>query len=127
MIEFALHQKPNPRDLTAPRKFYAVTQYKGNLSLREIATRISRESTVSLMDTMAVLEGLVQVMPEFMLDAKIIKLGEFGSFRVSISSEGSETEEDFEQSLIRKIKILFRPGRELKKLMSDVQYQKVDA
>ena len=126
MIEFALHQKPNPRDLTAPRKYYAVSQYKGNVSLREIATRIARESTVSLMDTLAVLEGLLQVMPEFLLDAKIIKLAEFGSFRLSISSGGSDTEEDFDTSLIRKAKVIFRPGQELKKLLSDVNYKKVD-
>jgi len=125
MLEYALRQKPNPRDPTAARKFYAVTQYNGNLSIRDIATWISRESTVSLMDTMAVLEGLLQVMPDFLLDGKIIKLGEFGAFRVSISSEGSETAEDFETAMIRKLRIIFRPGNELKKLLSDVDYKKI--
>lgn len=126
MLEFALRQKPNPQDPTAARKFYAVTQYNGDLSLRDIATWISRESTVSLMDTMAVLEGLLQVMPDFLLDGKIIRLGEFGSFRVSISSGGSDTAEDFDQSLIRKLRIRFRPGKEMQKLLSDVEYKKVE-
>ena len=127
MLEFALRQKINPRDPLAERKFYAVTQYNGYLSLRDIATWISRESTVSLMDTMAVLEGLLQVMPDFLLDGKIIKLGEFGSFRVSISSGGADTEEDFDQSYIRRINIRFRPGKELQKLLSNVEYRKLDA
>ena len=126
MIEFALRQKPNPRDLTAPRKYYAVTQYNGDLSLREIATWISRESTVSLMDTMAVLEGLVQVMPAFMLDGKIIKLDDFGSFRVSIASEGADTAENFDQSMIKRIKVLFRPGNEFDKLLSHTEFKKVE-
>ena len=125
MLEFALYQKINPRDPLAERKFYAVTQYNGDLSLRDIATWISRESTVSLMDTMAVLEGLLQVMPDFLLDGKIIRLGEFGSFRVSISSAGFDIAEAFDQSLIRKLRIRFRPGKEMQKLLSDVEYKKV--
>lgn len=125
MLEFALRQKPNPRDPLAARKFYAVAQYNGDLSLRDIATWISRESTVSLMDTMAVLEGLLQVMPDFLLDGKIVKLGEFGSFRVSVSSDGADTAEEFETNMIRKLRIIFRPGNELQKFMSDVDYKKV--
>jgi len=38
------------------------------------------------MYTMAVLEGLLQIIPEEIMNGKIIKLGDFGTFKTTLSA-----------------------------------------
>ncbi len=124
MFLYTLIQRVNPRDVLAPRKYYAHAEYKGNEDLRSVANQIAKQSTVSPGDTLAVLETLMSVMTDFLLDGKIVHLGDFGSFRGSISSDGAETSEDWDQSLIKKMRIRFRPGKVFSHHMDAVEFQK---
>lgn len=125
MINFKIVSKVNPQDITAAQKFYAVKQSQETLTLRDFGKRISRESTVSMMDTMAVLEGLLQIVPDEIANGKIIKLGDFGTFRTTLSVEGTVTEEEFSVANIKKINVRFRPASEFVKLLSNIEYNKV--
>ncbi len=125
MIKYTLKERINPTDLTAPNKFYPFKQAQEELTLRDFAKRISRESTVSMMDTMAVLEGLLQIIPDEILNGKIIKLGDFGTFRTTLSSVGVATEEEFSPTKIKKLNIRFRPAREFRNLLASVRFEKV--
>ncbi len=125
MINFKIINKVNPQDITAVQKFYAVKQSQETLTLRDFGRRISRESTVSMMDTMAVLEGLLQIIPDEIANGKIIKLGDFGTFRTTLSVEGAATEKEFSVANIKKLNVRFRPAREFVKLLSTVEYSKV--
>jgi predicted histone-like DNA-binding protein len=111
MINYVIKQRVNPRELEAARKFYAIAQSQGSVDLRQLATRISRESTISMMDTTAVLEGLLQVVPDLLIDGRIVKLGDLGTFRTTLSSSGSETADDFNVSMIKGLNLKFRPGK----------------
>jgi hypothetical protein len=51
-------------------------------------------------------------------------LGKLGTFQVGISSEGMVTEEEVNSSVITKTRILFRPGRKLQKVLSDLSFRK---
>ena len=125
MIKYSLKERINPTDLTAPNKFYPFKQAQEELTLRDFAKRISRESTVSMMDTMAVLEGLLQIIPDEIINGKIIKLGDFGTFRTTLSSIGSDTEAEFTANKIKKLNIRFRPAREFMNLLASVKFEKV--
>lgn len=125
MIKYMLKERINPTDLTAPNKFYPFKQAQEELTLRDFAKRISRESTVSMMDTMAVLEGLLQIIPDEIANGKIIKLGDFGTFRTTLSSAGVATEEEFSPTKIKKLNIRFRPAREFRNLLASVRFEKV--
>ncbi len=124
MLSFNVISKVNPRDLEAPRKFYAVKQPQGVVSVRELAERISRESMLGIVETTAVIEGLLQAVPMLLLEGKIVKLGEFGSYRVSISSTGTESPEVFNSSLIKSPKIIFRPGRVFADKLKTIKYSR---
>ncbi len=124
MIKFRILERVNPQAPLDPRKHYALIQNQGVVTLRQIAKRISRESTVSMMDTLAVLEGFLQVIPDMLLDGKIVKLAEFGTFRVTISSEGVETAEEFNISNIKRLNTKFRPGSEFSNQFNNVKFSK---
>ena len=123
-IKFGLMERIKPNDPTAPRKHYAVAQSSGDTKLRDLANRIAEISTVSSIDTLAVLESLLTVLPNYLLDGKIIRLGDFGSFRVTLSSEGAETPETFSKDLIKNARLLFRPGKQIANAMKTAEFEK---
>ncbi|WP_456422544.1 HU family DNA-binding protein [Lutibacter sp.] len=125
MIKYKIINKINPQDVNAVQKFYAIKQAQETLTLRDFGRRISRESTVSMMDTMAVLEGLLQIIPDELINGKIIKLGDFGTFRTTLATEGTLTEEAFTVANIKKLNIRFRPDREFVNKLAGVEYSKV--
>ena len=124
-VQYSIIQRIKPGDPAAPRKFYAIAKSTGEVTLRELAENISDISTVSSIDTLAVLESLITVLPRQLLSGKIVRLGDFGTFRLNLSSEGAETEEAFNKSNIKKVKLNFRPGKIISTELKTVDYQKV--
>ena len=126
MINYSLKERVNPQAPQETRKQYAFVQNQGAVSLRHLATRISRESTISMMDTMAVLEGLLQVIPDLLAEGKIVRLGDLGTFRVTISSEGADTVDDFNVNMIKGLNLKFRPGVEFRDQLNNVKFTRVN-
>ena len=124
-INYVVVPRRNMVDETAPSKFYALSKSSGETTLRKLANRISSMSTVSTIDTQAVLEALLQVIPEELAEGNIVRLGDFGNFYTTIKSNGIDNEESFNESLIEKACIRFRPGHEIKKTLNNVQYKKL--
>ncbi len=124
-IPYSLVQRGNPSDPNAPKKFYAQIQFKGETTLRELAEEIAEISTVSVIDTKAVLDSLLEVIPRHITDGEIVRLGDLGSFAMTLKSEGSETEDGFTSSMIKRVKLIFRPGKRFKKELETADFKKV--
>ena len=60
-VNYSVIQRVKPGDPSAPRKYYAVAQTDGDVNLRTLANRIAEISTVSTIDTLAVLESLIRI------------------------------------------------------------------
>lgn len=114
----------NPANPDAPKKYYASFTSSGKIKLRQLAEHIADISTVSSIDTLAVLEAFLQVVPREMADGNIVDLGEFGSFRLRIRSEGQEIFEAVSASSITKILPRFSPGKEFKKVIENTTFEK---
>lgn len=123
-IRYALAERPNPRDMTAPRKFYAHAKSTGDINLKQLSKDISARSTVNSSDTLAVLDSLIQQLVKELEAGRIVRLGDFGSFQISISSEGADTAEQFTSSMIKGSRIIFRPGIDLRDMLATVTYHK---
>ncbi len=117
-------EKVNPRDPQGARKFYGVAQSRGEVNLRDLAEQIADISTVSTIDVMAVLEALLQVIPQHLLDGKIVRLRDFGTFRLILESNGVEKAEDFNASHIKRVKMNFRPGKEIRDALATATFEK---
>lgn len=124
MVNYSVTEKVNPRDLEAPRKYYAVKQNQGTVSVRQLARRISRETMLGLVETTAVIEALLAAVPELLAEGQLVSLGEFGTFRLTIQSDGAESPETFNRSMIKGTKIHFRAGKEFADRLSLVEYSR---
>ena len=117
--------RKNPQIPADPKKFYTQTKSTGAVDLRQLSTQIADMSTVSTIDTMAVLEALVKVVPQNIADGKIVRLGDFGNFRLTVSSEGSEKVGDVTIANIKTNRMHYRPGKQVKKVLNNIEYRKV--
>lgn len=124
MIRISISEKVNPFAPEEPRKFYGIAKSNGTINIRQLARQISKETSLGTPDVMAVIEALLQDIPEYLLDGKIVNLGDFGTFRLTVSGEGSATLEEYSTSLINKTNLNFRAGKVFKDQLNSAVFQK---
>lgn len=123
-ISYNVIPRKNPGDPSQPPKYYAQAISSGKVDMRELAEQISMISTVSSIDSMASLEALIQTIPAEIAKGNMVKLGDFGTFYLTLSSEGAETEDGFTAGNIKKYSIRFRPGKLFKNIVDDAGFKK---
>jgi len=123
-LKYRLVQKVNPTKPTDPKKYYANVVTRGEISLRELAKEVAQISTVSIADVTAVVESLLQIIPRHLGQGEIVRLAEFGSMSVTLSSEGAATPDDFSSNLIKGVNLNFRPGKEINQTLDQVTFEK---
>lgn len=124
-VKYSVIPRLNPRDRETDPKYYALVTSSGEVSLREMCERIQQSCTLTKADVQAVLVALEDVIVDALKGGEIIRLGELGSLRVSLSSKGALTEKEYNTSLITKARILFRPGAVLSEALSSLTYTKL--
>ena len=65
---------------------------------------------------------MVDVAIDSQSNGKIVRSGELGSLRISLSSNGSATVEEFEISDNKGYKVLFSPGKRIKEMTGNINY-----
>lgn len=125
-VSYVLVQRGNPSAPTAPKKFYATTKAKSELSYRSLGKEIAEgSSTVSDSDVMAVLNELIKILKRHLANGEIVRFGDFGSFQIGITSDGADSEEKYNTSLIKSKKVVFRPGIDLKEMLATLSFEKI--
>ena len=124
-VTYSVVPRINPREKDEAPKFYAQAQARGDVNIREMAERIQQTCTVHKSDVFAVLVALEDVITDALKGGEIVRLGDLGSFQIGISSKGALTEEDYDESLIKKARINFRPGSVLSNILGNLSYKKV--
>ena len=121
-IKVNIVAKINPQDKAAPAKYYANAVHGKRIELPDLAKAISKRCSMREGDVLGVLCQLMVNFTEEISEGNIVSLGELGTFYVNVSSEGAETPEKLTQSLIRGLKVIHQPTKELKKqlLLIDV-------
>lgn len=123
-IKYNVIQKAYPGDPTGPKKFYANSIADGEISLRRLSKEIAQTSSVSESDVYASLIDLAKMLAKHLADGKIVRLGDFGSFQISISSEGADSISKVTSASIKNAKILFRPCIDLRETLATLKYEK---
>ena len=126
-VKYSVIPRINPRDRETEPKFYAQVKLSGDVSLREMCERIQQSCTVTKADVHAVLVAMEDVIVDALKGGEIIRLGDLGTLRVSLSSKGALTEKEYTSSLITKSRIIFRPGSILSEALATISYTKLTA
>ena len=124
-IKFRIIEKGQPGvSGGGQKKYYASPVLDGEADLDVLTKAIERTSTVSGADIRAVLYSMVESAVELLAEGKIVRLGDLGSLRPSFSSEGHDTEEAVTAKSIKSSKVIFTPGKMIKKMFQTLTFKK---
>ena len=124
-VTYSVVPRRNPRDKDASPKYYAQAQARGDISIREMADRIQSTCTVHKTDVYAVLVALEDVVAEAIQNGEIVRLGDLCTLQVSLNGKGALTEDDYNDSLIKRARIVFRPGKVISNALESLSFSKV--
>ena len=124
-VTYSVVPRTKPGEKNDAPKFYAQAQARGDISLREMAERIQSTCTVHKSDVYAVLVALEDVVSDAIQNGEIVRLGNLCTLQVGLSGKGSLTEEDYNDTLIKRAKINFRPGKVLASALETLKFSKV--
>ena len=124
-VTYSVVPRTKPGEKNDAPKYYAQAQARGDVNIREMAERIQNSCTVHKSDVYAVLVALEDVVADAIQNGEIVRLGELCTLQVGLSGKGSLTEEDYNDTLIKRAKINFRPGTVLANALASLTFSKV--
>lgn len=124
-VKYVLTQKGNPSKPEEPKKYYAQAKSSGEVTFKKLSKEIAEGSTtVSDTDVLAVLNDLTKLLNRHLSEGRIVRFGDFGTFQIGISGTGAESPEKFNVSFIKKGKVNFRPGTDIKEMLVTLKFEK---
>ncbi len=122
---YSVVKRANPINKEAEPLYYAQPVWSSEISIRTISNQISKYSTLTPTDIMAVLESFIDMLPMWLKEGHTIRLGSFGILRLTFKSEGKENEEDVSGNDINHVRVVLRGSSEFKNEFSDLSFEKV--
>jgi predicted histone-like DNA-binding protein len=107
------------------KKYYAAPVHDREISLDSLTKAIEKTSTVSGADIRAVLYAMVEEAVSGLSEGRIIRMGDLGSFRITLKSEGRDTADAVTTSAVKKAGVIFTPGSKLQYMLKNARYTKV--
>ena len=107
------------------KKYYASPVHDREISLDGLTKAIEKTSTVNGADIRAVLYAMVEEAVNGLADGRIIRLGDLGSLRITLSSEGKETAEEVTATSVKKAGVIFTPGKKLQEMLGSAKFTKL--
>jgi predicted histone-like DNA-binding protein len=89
-MKFKVIQKRNPAQPDAAGKWYASPVNAGKLTIKDFANEIAGRSSLTRGDIENVLINFLDELPTFLKVGMSVKLGDFGTVRLGLSSEGAD-------------------------------------
>jgi len=123
-VRFKAVERPNPRDLNLPKKWYAQVVSGDDVTFDELANLISKVSNLNYGEVLGALGTLIEVIELQLRHGRAVRLHTLGTFYLSFNSSGVETTEELASSNILRTNIRFRPGKRLKRLVSTLDFEK---
>ncbi|MDR2424936.1 MAG: HU family DNA-binding protein [Prevotellaceae bacterium] len=123
-MKFKVIERINPQNRDQ-KKWYAIPVNTGKFGIKDFSKEISGRSSLTRGDVENVITNFTDELPTFLKLGMSVKLGNFGTLRLTLSSEGVENRDDFNSSKIKGAKVVFTPSPELKKELDDISYEEM--
>ena len=121
---FNVVPRKNPGDPTAAAKFYISLIRKRRVDLEEIIDRISQNSTLSRGEIKNVIESLEEELVIQLLKGNSVDLGKLGNYRLTVSSDGVDSEEEASITLVKGVRVRHRANSDLANKVKSITLQR---
>lgn len=110
---------------TNPKKYYAQAVNNGYVSFEELCAEIAENCSLTSADVKAMMDRMNYILDKNLRAGRIVQFGEIGNFRFAVGSTGSLTTKGFENTQIKKPKIVFTPGSRLQDTRTLATFERV--
>lgn len=118
--------RKNPQDKNAPVKYYPIQKTIRMVDETTVAEAIADETTLNPVEALMAIRQLRKILVRELLNSNSVKLGNWGSFGITLSTTGSETPEQVKANNVKTVNVRFTPGVELKEAMQKAQFEWID-
>ena len=107
-------KKPGTQDF----KYYGTVVLGEPVGIRAIVKEIEEKCTLTQPDILAVLSALESAIAAKLRNGQAVRFGTLGSFRPTITSEGTEQANLWAVNKIKRVRAVFTPSAQLKRDLS---------
>lgn len=115
--------RKNPLDKDAAPKYYPVQSTIKQVDETTVAELIADETTLNPAEALMAIRQLRKIVVRQLLDSKSVKLGNWGSFSVTLKTEGSDTAANVKATNVKQVSIRFTAGEELKESLQKAEFE----
>ncbi len=120
-------EKGNPQKPTEAKKWYVSLKKTSQVSEKEVAKLIADETTMNRKEVEMALDQFEKILVRLLLDGHSVQLGDWGSFHLSCTSEGSTTEKEVSVNKIKNVNIRFTAGKEMKEALKNASFLQAES
>ena len=126
MIDYSVYLSNNPIRPDEPAKAYGKNQVREVWSMEQFSKHIADHNGVYSRGTVkGVISDMCECLVEQLLNGNKIKLGELGTFSISLSTEGAESLDKFTADNIKAVNIVFTPGEDFENIIDQAEFNPV--
>ena len=122
-IFFNKTERGNPGNPAAAKRWYPVLKSTGLVKEREVARLLADETTLNAKEAEMAVSQLLKVVTNLLMSGSTVQLGSLGSFRLTASTEGSDTEAEVTGAKIKKVNVRFSESADLKNTLAKASFK----
>lgn len=119
-------QRVNPLKPTDPQRWYVTQVTTAQVDETQVAMDLADETTLNPSEAMMAIRQLRKILLRRLLGGESVKLGNWGSFSVTLSSTPSDTKEAVTARNIKSVNLNFQPDEAFKTDLQKAQFAWVD-
>lgn len=119
-IRYIVVRHPNPRDPQAKALYYLKEKTVGRFKYVSLIAEMVRNTSLTPYEAAAALDYLFASVTRLLSSGHTVKLGPLGYFKVVLHSEGVDTLEQVSTRQLKRIKLIFVPGKRLRQQIAEM-------
>jgi predicted histone-like DNA-binding protein len=122
-MKYKVVARGNPGKPKAPKKLYASPVNEGKYLIEDFARKNGGRSALTRLEIMNVINTFLSELPTHLKSGYSVRLGDFGTFRLNLVSDGVEDSKKFTVDKIKGTRVIFTPGLDLKESLKKIQLE----
>jgi len=123
-LYYVITERENPQDRTAPGKFYLTAKSLPAVDRKTFVEDMVRNTSLTKNEATTALDYLFESLPRYIALGHTVKLGELGYFKATLKSEGELDIDDVTTDLVKRKKIHFVFGKDIRDKINNLSLEK---
>lgn len=119
MTKYRLRKIKNPLKKDDPGKWHGAPVTENRMNTRSVCKSVTRNTTIAPTELESSFNLVCDGIPPLLQQGNSVQLGSLGTLRLSYGSKGVDNVEDFNTSMIKDVRVIFTPSKELMNAIKD--------